>query len=95
MVGMARLRRPRRVQRRNVGRNSRDRLADSVRYCADGDPDASGRRPYPLALHSLISSFSPAATETLVHYEKQRQEHRNHDAAHDHRQKNNHDRLQQ
>ena len=59
-VGMARLRRQRRVQRRNVGRNSRARLADSARYYAGGD--AAARLPY------QPSCYKHARTNIIVQY---------------------------
>jgi len=47
---MARLRRPRRVQRRNVGRDLREGLASSARYYAGGD--IAARCPY--LAHGLV-----------------------------------------
>jgi len=52
MVGTARLRRPRRVQRRNVARHNAMGVNCSARYYAGGD--AAAQRPY----HAPLFNFA-------------------------------------
>ena len=58
-VGTVRLRRPRRVQRRNVRRELRRRHSDSARYCAGGD--GAAHRPY----QDCARSFGACSFEFL------------------------------